>query len=482
MINDYFRFALFSPSLQVGDVPGNTAEIIRLIKVARQEQAALALFPELSITAYSCGDMFFSANLLSGARQALLKIVRASSGSDMVIIVGLPLRYCSVLYNCAAVIQNGRLCGIVPKSVLPNYREFYEKRHFKSGAEVMDCNLNLNELDYAIHFGVDLVFDDGGLFQLGVEICEDLWCINPPSGRLAVAGAKVIANLSATTEVVGKNDFRRNLVLQQSARLGVAYLLSSAGGGESTTDVVFAGHLLLAEHGEVVAENKRFSLTGDVIFGDVDLAALDALRCSESSFADNCSGSSRSFRHVKINSPLNAPDLQYANLPRNPFISSTWDYHDILEIQKHALIKRLRHLNTKNVVLGISGGLDSTLALLVAVESFRTLGLNPGGIHALSMPGFGTSGKTRRNAEILAQAFDGVTFREIDICEICRREFAAIGHEEDNHNVIFENVQARSRTEILMNFANSLNALVLGTGDLSEIALGWNTYNGDHMS
>ena len=482
MINDYFRFAVFSPELRVGDVAGNCSEIIRLIDLAGRERAGLALFPELSITAYSCGDMFYNTNLLEGARQSLLKIAQATTGSGMVIIVGLPLRYCSVLYNSAAVLQNGRIVGVVPKSVLPNYREFYEKRHFKSGAELANCNLNFKELDYEIPFGTDLIFDDGGLFQLGVEICEDLWCINPPGGGLAAAGAKIIANLSATTEVAGKNNFRRNLVLQQSARLECAYLLSSAGLGESTTDVVFSGHLILAEHGELVAENQRFALTSDVIFGDVDLAALEVLRCSESSFADNAPAIRKHYRSLKIQTPPVSPDLRYANLPRNPFISLSWDYEDILTIQKYALIKRLQHLKTQSVVLGISGGLDSTLALLVAVESFRILNWDLSGIHAVSMPGLGTSGKTRGNVEILALAFAGVTFQEIDICEICRREFAAIGHAETNHNVVFENVQARSRTEILMNLANSLNALVLGTGDLSEIALGWNTYNGDHMS
>jgi NAD+ synthase (glutamine-hydrolysing) len=479
----FFRLAAAVPKLRVADVDYNAAEIIGCFRRAAQEGAAAVVCPELSVTGYTCGDLFFQSELLLAARRAALKIAAATAGSETTAIFGLPLRYDDAIYNVAAVAQQGRIRGLVPKTYLPNYREFYEKRQFKSGGGLRDITLRFDGADYDIPFGDDLLFGDGGEFRFGIEICEDLWSVVPPSSHLALAGAKVIFNLSAGTELAAKAAYRRELVGQQSARCIAAYLLASAGVHESTSDAVFGGHALIAENGRPAAENRRFDRESNLIFADVDLERLTAARMSESSFND--APRTRSFRAVALEKLPGSPDFKYAFNPPRPFVPPEAGRRErcreILDIQAAGLAKRLEHTGAKKLVIGVSGGLDSTLALLVAFESCRLLGRPASDIVAVTMPGFGTTGRTRGNSETLCRAL-GADFREIDICESCELHFDNIGHDPAKLDVTYENVQARERTQILMNLANAAGGLVIGTGDLSEIALGWNTYNGDHMS
>ena len=476
---DYYRLSACSPRLRVGDTHFNLAEILTSLKTCEAKGAVLCTFPELSLTGYTCGDLFFNTSLLDAARAALIELAHATAQSPIITIVGLPIAYESRLYNCAAVIQHGTILGIVPKSVLPTYREFYENRWFSSGEDVVATQLHWPEIVQPIPFGTDLLFSDQHDFSFGVEICEDLWSIHPPSAELVLAGARLIVNASAGTEQIGKCDYRRRLVTEHSARCTCAYILASAGVHESTSDVVFSGHLLIAENGEVVAENARFSRDSDILFADIDLPRLDAIRMSSSSF--NKASTHKRFRSIALKQVPCTQTLTYAKLARKPFIPEPFDLQETLQIQCAGLIKRMEHTHSEKVIIGVSGGLDSTLALLVAYESCRTMNWPATMIHAISMPGFGTSSLTRNNAKEICEALQ-VTFEEIDIRPLCEAQFEAIRFDPQNKTTVYENVQARVRTEILMNFANAERGIVLGTGDLSEIALGWNTYSGDHLS
>lgn len=476
---DYYRLSACSPRLRVGDTHFNLAEILTSLKTCEAKGAVLCTFPELSLTGYTCGDLFFNTSLLDAARAALIELAHATAQSPIITIVGLPIAYESRLYNCAAVIQHGTILGIVPKSVLPTYREFYENRWFSSGEDVVATQLHWPEIVQPIPFGTDLLFTDQHDFSFGVEICEDLWSIHPPSAELVLAGARLIVNASAGTEQIGKCDYRRRLVTEHSARCTCAYILASAGVHESTSDVVFSGHLLIAENGEVVAENARFSRDSDILFADIDLPRLDAIRMSSSSF--NKASTHKRFRSIALKQVPCTQTLTYAKLARKPFIPEPFDLQETLQIQCAGLIKRMEHTHSEKVIIGVSGGLDSTLALLVAYESCRTMNWPATMIHAISMPGFGTSSLTRNNAKEICEALQ-VTFEEIDIRPLCEAQFEAIRFDPQNKTTVYENVQARVRTEILMNFANAERGIVLGTGDLSEIALGWNTYSGDHLS
>ena len=476
---DYYRLSACSPRLRVGDTHFNLAEILTSLKTCEAKGAVLCTFPELSLTGYTCGDLFFNTSLLDAARAALIELAHATAQSPIITIVGLPIAYESRLYNCAAVIQHGTILGIVPKSVLPTYREFYENRWFSSGEDVVATQLHWPEIVQPIPFGTDLIFTDQHDFSFGVEICEDLWSIHPPSAELVLAGARLIVNASAGTEQIGKCDYRRRLVTEHSARCTCAYILASAGVHESTSDVVFSGHLLIAENGEVVAENARFSRDSDILFADIDLPRLDAIRMSSSSF--NKASTHKRFRSIALKQVPCTQTLTYAKLARKPFIPEPFDLQETLQIQCAGLIKRMEHTHSEKVIIGVSGGLDSTLALLVAYESCRTMNWPATMIHAISMPGFGTSSLTRNNAKEICEALQ-VTFEEIDIRPLCEAQFEAIRFDPQNKTTVYENVQARVRTEILMNFANAERGIVLGTGDLSEIALGWNTYSGDHLS
>ena len=487
----FYRIAAAVPVLKVADPAFNSAEIVRCAKMADAEGAAAVLFPELSITGYSCGDLFHQALLLEAALEGLFGIAEAMKESDMLVTVGLPVRFRSKLYNCAALIQRGEVLGFVPKTFIPNQREFYEKRHFASGADIIGKAV----LDNPRHGGgghsIPFVnrFCFGGKIHAGVELCEDLWAPVPPSLELAAGGCTLLLNPSASNALVSKSLYRRALVSQQSARSMAVYAYASAGVHESTTDTVYGGHAMVAENGVLIAENKRFQRESELTYADVDLKRLEIQRLNEGSFQEF------SFREGDLCSSaiVNAPSalrpldgLRYRKVPPLPFVPGSREDRDeaceeIFHIQCAGLAKRLESSRAEKAVIGISGGLDSTLALLVVSETFGMLKRDPSGILAITMPGFGTTSRTKNNSSALAHLL-GAELREIDIRDACLQHFKDIGHDSKTLDVTYENVQARERTQILMDTANRERGLVIGTGDLSEIALGWSTYNGDHMS
>ena len=484
----FYRIASVCPTLKVADTAYNTGEIIRLATEAIKNDAAIAVFPELSITGYTCSDLFHQELLLQKSLDSLSKITTAFANSDTVIAVGLPLRMFGCLYNCAAFLQKGKLVAVTPKIHLPNQREFYEKRHFSSGRDLLraptTCAIEgFGDVPVTNFFTV--AGKSGSEVRVGVELCEDLWTAAPPSGELALAGANVIVNLSASDALVGKRDYRRNLVMNQSARCMAAYVYSSAGVHESTTDMVFSGHLMIAENGSMIAESKPFSRESEIIYADIDVERLNMQRLSEGSFQDF---DSRSFyaRAASFESLRSIDSLKYRFVAPMPFVPGNTETRDkscteIFNIQCAGLAKRLEASHSARAVIGLSGGLDSTLALLVVAETFKLLKRPAKEILALTMPGFGTTKRTKNNAVELAKLL-GVELRTVDIQKACLQHFADIGHDPNTLDVTYENVQARERTQILMDIANSEHGIVIGTGDLSEIALGWSTYNADHMS
>ena len=495
----FYRFAAVSPILKVADTAFNTEEIIKSAHIAVSNRAAFVVFPELCITGYTCSDLFHQELLLQNSTRSLLKIAKAFADSDAVIAVGLPLRIMGHLYNCAAFLQRGRVVAITPKIHLPNQREFYEKRHFSSGRDLLRgaCGTAGNEnAAGAVTCAIEGVGDvpvtnfftvkgEGSEVRVGVELCEDLWTPAPPSGELALAGANVIVNLSASDALVGKLDYRRNLVMNQSARCMAAYVYASAGVHESTTDMVFSGHLMIAENGSMIAESKPFSRFTEIVYADVDVERLNMQRLSEGSFQDF---DSRSFyaRAASFEGLRSLEKLQYRFVSPTPFVPGSLETRDqscteIFNIQCAGLAKRLEASHSKRAVIGLSGGLDSTLALLVVAETFKLQNRPASEILALTMPGFGTTKRTKNNAVELAKLL-GVELRTVDIQKACLQHFVDIGHDPQKLDVTYENVQARERTQILMDIANSVGGIVIGTGDLSEIALGWSTYNADHMS
>ncbi len=494
----FYRFASISPILRVADTAFNTKEIIKSAAAAANNGAAFAVFPELSLTGYTCSDLFHQELLLKNCLESLRKIADAFAENGMVIAVGLPLRMFGGLYNCAAFLQRGRLVAVTPKIHMPNQREFYEKRHFSSGRELlkgggnglaaMHCPIEgFGDVPVTNFFTVAAGgnLGSGSEVRIGVELCEDLWTPAPPSGELALAGANVIVNLSASDALVGKRDYRRNLVLNQSARCMAAYVYASAGVHESTTDMVFSGHLMIAENGSVLAESKSFSRDTEIVYADVDVERLNMQRLSEGSFQDF--DSRDYYARAAAFEGLRACDsLQYRFVSPTPFVPGSLETRDkscteIFNIQCAGLAKRLEASRSKRAVIGLSGGLDSTLALLVVAETFKLLNRPASEILALTMPGFGTTKRTKNNAVELAKLL-GVELRTVDIKKACLQHFEDIGHDPQNLDVTYENVQARERTQILMDLANSESGIVIGTGDLSEIALGWSTYNADHMS
>ena len=489
----FYRIASVCPALKVADTDFNTEEIIRCGHLAKNEGAAVAVFPELCITGYTCSDLFHQELLLQKSVASLLKIAKAFDDSDMVVAVGLPLRIMGKLYNCGALLQRGKIIGVTPKIHLPNQREFYEKRHFNSGRDLLKqstvCPIEgLGDVPVTNFFTVE-----NSEVRFGVELCEDLWTPAPPSGDLALAGANVILNLSASDALVGKGDYRRNLVQNQSARCMAAYVYASAGVHESTTDMVFSGHLMIAENGSMLAERKNYSRQSEIIFADIDVERLNMQRLSEGSFQDFDSTEyfakavSFSALPVVANDLKNPSEgLKYRYVAPMPFVPSSLETRDancqeIFNIQCAGLAKRLESSYAKRAVLGLSGGLDSTLALLVVVETFKLLKRPLSEILVVTMPGFGTTKRTKNNAVAMAELL-GVELRTIDIKPSCLQHFNDIGHDAAKLDVTYENVQARERTKILMDLANKEGGIVVGTGDLSEIALGWSTYNADHMS
>ncbi len=483
----FIRVAVCSPELKVADTDFNGKHHTRLLKQAQQAGAVVLVFPELSLTSYSCGDLFGQDALLKAARDELVRFAQASRKSPVVSIVGLPIAHHGRLYNAAAVIGAGEILGIVPKQFLPTGGEFYEERWFTQGSEITNESIDIEGT--RVPFGVDLLFENDALaLVLGVEICEDLWAVNPPSGDLCLAGANLICNLSASDELLGKLCYRRDLVKQQSGRGICAYAYASAGPGESTTDVVYSGHNLIAEYGSILAESERFKFESTLQIADIDIDRLNHERRTNSSFSAARSG----FSYRRISLPIALPRPRAPTWgterphQRQPFVPRDSAVRaatcaEIFAIQSTGLAKRLRHVGAKKVVLGISGGLDSTLALLVTVHAFDVLGLDRKGIIAPTMPGFGTTKRTRGNAEELAESL-GVSLSSIPIGPAVKHHFTDIGHDPDVHDVTYENSQARERTQILMDLANKVGGFVVGTGDLSEAALGWCTFNGDHMS
>jgi len=477
----FFRVGAYTPKLRVADPAYNTERILEALSICHERGVGLVVFPELSLTGYTCQDLFFSRTLRAAAEKALLTLIDASRSLSPIFIVGLPVEHRNKLYNCAAVIHGGVLYGFVPKTHLPNYGEFYERRHFAPGPSSREV-LFAGKM-YA--FGTNQIFTikDIPEFRLAIEICEDVWVPSPPSGRHAAAGATVIANLSASDETIMKESYRRLLVSSQSARLVATYIYADAGMGESTTDMVFAGHNLIAENGRILTESKLFS--DGLIVVDTDLELLCQERIHQSTFPDLTADDDDDYlRHVIPYSPQETELLRsiapYPFVPSDP-AERNRRCEEILSIQASGLAKRLSHTGCKSVVIGMSGGLDSTLAAYVCTRAFEMLGLPAEGILAVTMPGFGTTDRTYQNATKLAKAF-GATLREISISEAVLLHFRDIGHDPSVLDVTYENSQARERTQILMDLANQIGGLVIGTGDLSELALGWATYNGDHMS
>ena len=480
-INDYgfLRVAAASPRLRVADCDYNTAEIKSVIERAVQEEVQLLCFPELSITSYSCGDLFFQEALQKKAVASLIELAAfMKEKRSLIAIVGLPLRINSSLFNVAAVISSEGILGIVPKTNIPNDREFYEKRWFAPAADLIGYSVEINGEEVSIN-------KEGMIFRtpfanFGIEICEDLWMPSPPSSGLAIQGADLLFNLSASNELVGKNRYRKSLVQQQSGRCNAAYVYASAGCGESTTDLVFSGACFIAENGAMLSESRRYSPVSELIIADIDINALRHDRLTNTNYTTT--GSST---EVGCGIDPVSPLTMRRSFNAHPFIPSKdiaeENLSEVFNIQTHGLAKRLQHTGIKTVTIGVSGGLDSTLALLVTIRTFDLLGLPRENIIGITMPGFGTTDRTYSNAIELMKA-SGVTVKEISIVDAVKQHFTDIGHDIDNHSITYENSQARERTQILMDYANKTGGLVVGTGNLSELALGWATYNGDQMS
>ncbi len=478
------RIGVSTPEMRVADVDFNLAKIRKVVRLAQEKKCRLVLFPELCLTGYTCADLFFQQRLQQKVEEALLKLAQLSAAEDMTLVVGAPISISGRLFNCAAFISGGEICGLVPKSFLPNSGEFYEQRWFCSAFENHSdfCQIGSEQ----VPFGTNLLFqaEDFPSALIGVEICEDAWSVAPPSGSQALAGATLLLNLSASPEILGKHAYRRSLVASQSARCLAAYAYASAGPNESSTDLVFSGHSLIAENGQILAETERFQFDSQLALADIDLDRLLGERQRNSTFSTRLPEHDFRIQSFQIH-PLPIMKLRRP-VAKTPFVppddaERSARCQEIFQLQTSGLMKRLRHTNSQKVVVGISGGLDSTLALLVSVKAFDRLGLDQKGIIALTMPGFGTTDRTRGNAEELAEQL-GVELRVIPIDKAVQQHFSDIGHDPDLHDITYENSQARERTQILMDVANQVSGLVIGTGDLSELALGWCTYNGDHMS
>lgn len=478
----FVNVAAAVPTVKVADVDYNVQQIESLITQAEESGVEVMVLPELCITGYSCQDLFKEQILLDHAEDGVVKLLDYTRKLNVIVIVGLPVIVNGLLYNCAVVLQGGQLLGIVPKVYLPNYGEFYEKRWFASAQD-----LNPTDIYFAgspVHVSAEpQVFVTADGVKFGVEICEDVWAPTPPSNNLALAGADVIFNLSASDELIGKHAYLKSLLAQQSARMMSGYVYASCGFGESTQDVVYGGNAIIFENGRLLAEGDRFSLQPQIKMCQIDVQALQVERRTNTTFI-NAQRNAHA-REISCKSAVQRPFQLVRNIDPYPFIPKSEDMQasceEILNIQVMGLVKRLHHINGKKAVIGISGGLDSTLALLVAIKAFDKLGLDRQGIIGITMPGFGTTDRTYNNAIKLMQTL-GVTIREISIAAAVTQHFSDIQHDASVHDITYENSQARERTQILMDVANKENAIVVGTGDLSELALGWATYNGDHMS
>lgn len=481
MKDGFIKVAAATPKIKVADPAYNTEEILKIIDETEKNGASILVFSELTISGYTCGDLFLQQPLLTECKNQLLRIVKATENKSMLVVVGCPIVIKQKLYNCAVVISDGSILGIVPKTHLPNYSEFYELRHFTSG-EGLEEDLWFGEEFGYVNVAVKQLFKCKEIPELVVacEICEDLWVPLPPSTYHAMAGATVICNPSASVETTTKESYRRSLVSNQSARLLAAYIYADAGEGESTQDVVYSGHHLICENGSVLAEAKRF--TNEIIYADIDVQKLAAERRKMTSFPG---GQTEDYFEQEFSLEVKENKIT-RTFPKAPFVPDNQDERDkrcdeILSLQSMGLKKRLEHTNCKHAVVGISGGLDSTLAVLVTARAFDLLDIPRENLICVTMPCFGTTDRTYQNAVSLIKEL-GATLKEVRIEKAVRQHFADIGHDENNHDVTYENSQARERTQILMDMANQYNGMVIGTGDMSELALGWATYNGDHMS
>ncbi len=479
----FIKVAAAIPAVKVADCKFNAQQIETQIAIAEGKGVQIIVFPELSITGYSCADLFGQSLLLEEAEIALMQIMNNSRQMEIISIVGMPIAVQSTLTNCAVVLQKGKILGVVPKTYLPNYKEFYEQRWFTSA----DTHSNLSSIRLCgqnVPFNANLIFDTPET-SFGIELCEDVWASIPPSSNLALKGAEIIFNLSADNECIGKHAYLCSLLSQQSARCLAGYVFSSCGFGESTTDVVFGGNGLVYENGTLLAASERFSLKEQLVISEIDVERIRNERRINTTFSAGIAHTDHTAIHVGTEL-VNIRDLILTRpVEAHPFVPQgealNQRCEEIFEIQVMGLAKRLTHTNSKSVVVGISGGLDSTLALLVCVKTFDKLDLPRKGIIGITMPGFGTTDRTYNNALNLMASL-GVSIKEISIKEACIQHFKDIEHDMTRHDVTYENSQARERTQILMDYANKVNALVIGTGDLSELALGWATYNGDHMS
>jgi NAD+ synthase (glutamine-hydrolysing) len=475
----FIKVAAATPKIKVADVDCNTELICNQIDEAAKNGAKVLVFPELCLTGYTCSDLFWQSLMLEKVKEKTIEIAGYSKDYDMLIMIGIPYEHNGKLYNVGVVLHKGKILGMITKKHLPNYSEFYEARHFTKGFEKV---VTVDFAGQKVPMGMNILFkcENRPDMVIGVEICEDLWVPNPPSIRHTMAGATIIANLSASDEVTGKSIYRRDLVAGQSARLICGYIYADAGEGESSTDLVYSAHNMIAENGRMLAEAKRF--INQTVYGDIDLDRIKNERRKMTTY-DSKDEEDYTVVTFEMNMDNNELSTKINNMPFVPgdIAKRNERCEEILTIQAMGLKKRLEHTNAKSAVIGISGGLDSTLALLVTVRAFDMLGRDRKGIVAVTMPGFGTTDRTYDNALKMIEKL-GTTFIEINISDAANENFKAIGHDSSIHDVTYENVQARQRTLYLMNLANQYNGFVVGTGDLSELALGWATYNGDHMS
>jgi len=477
------RVAIDSPELRVADVDFNVSKILESIRVCAEKNCQLIVFPELCITGYTCGDLFYQTALLEKAWSSIWDIAEFASQYNIATIIGCPVRVDGKLFNCGVFLSEGNIIGIVPKTYLPATHEFYENRWFSSSQNRVSNTISIDGEEFP--FGEDLLFRSAEFPEclIGIELCEDLWAPIPPSSIMAGRGANILVNLSASNDILGKSDFRKLLVKSQSAKFIAAYLYATAGPGESTTDLVFSGQSMIAENGLILAERPSFDFYSNPLITEIDLQKLNNERITNSSFS--AFTPDKQFRILTFSHCNPTVEKLYRSISNTPFVSRdpskrSIRFKELFAIQITGLAQRLRHTKSK-VILGLSGGLDSTLALLVAVKAMDKLGWNRDKIIAITMPGFGTTNRTKTNAERLAELLH-VQFRTISIVKAVEQHFQDIGQDPNVHDVTYENAQARERTQILMDVANKENGMVLGTGDLSELALGWCTYNADHMS
>ena len=476
----FVRVAAGIPSVKIADPSANTAGIVALMQQAVEEQVQMVCFPELCITSYTCGDLFGQGLLLDEAESALAELLKETEGLPVIALVGMPVRHGNRLYNAAIIVSEGLILGVVPKTHLPSYNEFYEARWFAPGSEV-GREERIRLCGQTAAFGTDLLFQSEEGVTFSVEVCEDLWTAIPPSSRQALAGSQILFNLSASDELIGKHDYVRSLIAQQSARCIAAYVYASAGFGESSTDLLFAGNGLVGENGTILNVSQRFSMDPQLVMTDVDVDRLMADRRKNTCFSSEAEG----YRRIGFRLPETGERSLRREVNALPFVPSEEHIggrcEEIFNIQVNALVTRLKHTGIEKMVVGVSGGLDSTLALLVCAKAADRLGISRRSVLGITMPGFGTTDRTYSNAVGLIKGL-GAEFREISIKDSVTQHFKDIGHDPSVHDVTYENSQARERTQILMDVANETGSLVIGTGDLSELALGWATYNGDQMS